>query len=586
MKRQILSLILATGLAGCGSSSSPFVHVSTPQAPFRLTVLHHNDANSALLNAGPGLEDFGGAARFATLAGELGAGQPATVLLSAGDNLAAGSIFEASMRRGVPYYDSLAMELIGFEASAIGNQELDYGPDVLAELLASFARNVPFLGANLDVSAESGLAALQAQGRLAASTVLQRQGRAIGVIGLTTPRASFIASPRGVVIDPDVVAVVRQQVEALSAQGVNIIILLSHLETLAENQALLSELEGVDLVIAATPFEVLASTGTPLVPGDEALVVGDYPAIYTDAQGSRVPVVSTAGNYKYVGRLTAVFDDSGNLIATEDAAPVRVAGGAQPDAVGPDPAVLELVTEPLSQALAARAATVVASSQVSLDATAASMLHGETNVGNLVADALLARGRALAPGFNVPLPRIALVNSGGIPADRLYPVGSLTELDLNNLLPFSSFLTIVESIPPSQLKELLENSVSRVENNDGRFSQVAGFRFTWDPNGTAQQLDEQGNVLVPGSRIREVTLDDGTPMVVNGLVQPDAPAIDIATLDFTVRGGDQYPYRGAAYTSLGLTYATALQEFLQQTLGGVISAQDYPAGGDGRITRL
>jgi 5'-nucleotidase len=507
-------------------------------------------------------------------------------MLSGGDNLGAGSEFEASLDRGVPYYDSLALEQIGFDASAIGNQEFDYGPDVLAEFLTGFSRQVPFLSANLDVSAEAGLDALRAQGRIAKSVIVQRQGRQIGLVGVTTPRAAFISSPRKVVVDPNVAAAVQQEVDVLRNQGVNIIVLLSQLETQADNQSLLAEVEGVDLVVAATPFEILANPGTLLVPGDEALVSGSYPAYYPDRARNEVPVVSTAGQYKYVGWFTGIFDQGGNLLVTENAAPVRVAGGSQPDAVVPDPTVFDLVTAPLAQALAQREATVVASTQTALDASADSLARFETNLGDLVADALLARGIALASQFLAPAPSIALINSGGIPSDQVYPAGNLSALDLENLLPFASFLSIVENIPASQLKELLENSVSKVESADGRFAQIAGLKLTWDPAGTAQQVDDKGNVLVAGTRIREVTLDSGIVMVSAGAVVPGAPPVNIATLDFTARGGDQYPYRGAAFTSLGITYAQALEDFLIQNLGGVVPLNAYPVGGRGRITRL
>jgi 5'-nucleotidase len=580
--------MFALSLAGCGSSSTVFAPVPAPPASgaYRLTVLHANDEASALLDAGAGLEDFGGAARFATVVRNLSAGQPAVLLVSAGDSFDAGSVFEASLDRGVPYFDSLAMDLIGFDASAIGNQEFDFGPEVFAAFLAGFSRPVPYLSANLDVSGESGLEALQSQGRIAKSTVVQRNGRSIGLVGVTTPRVSFIASPRNVTVDPDTARAVQDEVDALRAQGVNIILLLSHLETQAENQALMAELEGVDLVVAATPFEILANPGTPLVPGDESLVTGPYPSYFQDASQTDIPLVTTGGHYKYVGKLIADFDAGGNLLAIEDAAPVRVAGGDQPDAVQPDPDLLSLVTQPLTAAIAQQAATVVANSEVALDATATTIKQEETNAGDLVADAMLARGIALAPQFGAPVPDVALVNGGGIPANEILPAGELSVLDLSNLLPFASFLSVVESVPPAQLKEILENAVSRVDSSDGRFAQVAGLRFSWDPAGTAQQVDDDGNVLVAGTRVREITLEDGTPIVADGAVVANAPSLNIATLDFTARGGDQYPFRGAPFTVLGITYETALQEFLTQNLGGVVRLVDYPAGGEGRITRL
>ena len=122
--------------------------------------------------------------------------------------------------------------------------------------------------------------------------------------------------------------------------------------------------------------------------------------------------------------------------------------------------------------------------------------------------------------------------------------------------------------------------------DDGRFAQVSGLSFTWDANGTPQVLDDDGNVTTPGTRIVEVTLDDGTPIVENGAVVDGAPSVDIATIDFSARGGDQYPFRGAPFTTLGVTYFQAVLEYLVQDLNGLVTAAQYPEGGEGRITRL
>ena len=48
--------------------------------------------------------------------------------------------------------------------------------------------------------------------------------------------------------------------------------------------------------------------------------------------------------------------------------------------------------------------------------------------------------------------------------------------------------------------------------------------------------------------------------------------------------GDQYPYRGADFTALGVTYQQALANYIIDALAGVISAGDYPEGGEGRIS--
>jgi 5'-nucleotidase len=88
--------------------------------------------------------------------------------------------------------------------------------------------------------------------------------------------------------------------------------------------------------------------------------------------------------------------------------------------------------------------------------------------------------------------------------------------------------------------------------------------------------------------VREVVLDDGTVVVSGGAVVPMAASIDVATIDFLARGGDQYPFRGLPFTTLGLTYQQALEGYLEEAdgLNGVITAADYPEGREGRITRL
>jgi 5'-nucleotidase len=64
----------------------------------------------------------------------------------------------------------------------------------------------------------------------------------------------------------------------------------------------------------------------------------------------------------------------------------------------------------------------------------------------------------------------------------------------------------------------------------------------------------------------------------------DSSALNIATIDFLARSGDQYPYRGAPFTSVGVTYQQALANYISDGLGGSITAADYPEGGEGRIT--
>src|SRR5690606_14089138 len=233
-----------------------------------------------------------------------------------------------------------------------------------------------------------------------------------------------------------------------------------------------------------------------------------------DADGVEVPVVTTAGDYKYIGRLVVTFDKRGRVTGVDESSgPVRVSGVA-PDGVAPDPFLQATVVEPVLEYTASLAENVVAQSEVALEGRRdPGVRTEETNLGNLLADALLATGQNNAAEFGVAPPQVALQNGGGIRNNSLIPAGQLTELDTFAIAPFGNFVSVVPDVPRSQFKEILENAVSSAPAADGRFAQVAGFRFSYDASRTAQVVDDAGNVLTPGERVRSVTLDDGTVIV-------------------------------------------------------------------------
>ncbi|MDE2817414.1 MAG: bifunctional metallophosphatase/5'-nucleotidase, partial [Chloroflexota bacterium] len=346
----VLALLLTFALSACAIAESP----TTPSAPavattappakptpapqaFRLTILHNNDGESQLIDAGRNREDFGGVARFATLVAKLrqeaqesGSG---VLVLSAGDNYLAGPEFSASLaRRPEPFYDIIALDLIGYDAIALGNHEFDFGPDVLADAISGSSSSAPFLSANLDFSGEPRLAELAASGRLARSVVLEVSGERVGVIGATTPGLPFLSSPRNVRVAKDVAAMVQQEIDALQTAGVNKIIVVSHLQGVAGDIALAAALRGVDVLIAGGGDELLANESDLLLPGDAEKVFGPYPLLASDADGNDVPVVVAPGQYRYAGRLIIEFNAAGTVTAIDPASgPVRVAGGDYPD---------------------------------------------------------------------------------------------------------------------------------------------------------------------------------------------------------------------------------------------------------------
>jgi len=582
---------------------------------FVLSVIHSNDGESRLIDAGGTQTRYGGVARFASVVRALRAQardcrrDRGAVIISSGDNFLAGAQFNASLKlpEGQPLYDTVALDLIGYDASAIGNHEFDFGPDVTARFIGGFQSRTRFVSANLDVRREPALKQLARERRIVRSTVVVECGERIGIVGGTTPLLPAISSPRNVQVDPNLVAAIQDEVDELRKRDVDIIILTTHLQSVSEDLSLIPKLRGIDVAISGGGSDLLntpAPNARPLVPGDSVLALitytgpdglpvtlnnPTYPIVVNGADGGPVRVITTDGNYKYVGRLVATFDRRGRIAGVDlaQSGPYRVSGNpADPDVVQPAADVQVAVVDPVAASVATLAANVIGSSQVPLDARTSNLRTREANLGNLMADAMLARGTVLAPSFGAPAPNVSIQNSGGIRGNTLYLAtatsatpAAFSELNTFDIAAFANFVSIVPNVPRGQFKEILENAVSRFPTADGRFPQVAGMCMVFDPAGVAQVTQNDGTVTSPGARVREVRLADGAPIVLNGAVQV-GPGLNVVTNDFSARGGDQYPFRGLPFITLGRTYQQTLFDYVTVNLGGAITAVQYQGAAD------
>lgn len=567
---------------------------------FKLQILHNNDGESKLVNAGVGvLQDFGGVARFKTLLDTLRAQGNAqnipSIMLSSGDNFLAGPEFYLSQQLpyGTPFYDVLAMNSFDYDAICIGNHEFDFGPDLLARFIREFQPlpQAPWLSANLGFAGEDSLAMLYNTGRIKPSVVLNVNGTQVGIVAVTTPRLPSISSPGNVTVDTAIVSIVQSKVDSLTNAGVKIIIFMGHLQTIQEDTALARRISGVDLMIAGGGSEVLANPGDLLVPGD--VVFGSYPLMINNLQNIPTPIITTEGNYKYIGKLICEFDNNGDLISVDTSSgPVRVSGGAYPDAVMPNTQLQNDVVNPVQAGLNSLANNIIAQSNVPLDGVRNNVRSKETNLGDLIADAFKWKANELITQSSSGILQVdvALQNGGGIRNNSVIPAGNISELNAFSILPFANFLSVVPNVPRTQFKEIMENAVSRVAQFDGRFAQISGFKMQYNVMGVAQVVDNAGNVITPGSRIVRLELDNGTMIVENGVVIPGAD-ITIATLNFLANGGDQYPFRGLPFISLPVSYTEALIDYIDNgnnndSLNGVIDSTMYPINGLGRIIRF
>lgn len=116
------------------------------------------------------------------------------------------------------------------------------------------------------------------------------------------------------------------------------------------------------------------------------------------------------------------------------------------------------------------------------------MRAAESNLGNFVADVL----RNYYGGD------CALIVGGTFRGDQVYPPGVLRLRDIMDCFPFED-PTVVLRASGAQLRAALENSVSTWPALEGRFPQVSGLSFSFDPAKTPRVQE----VLVGGEPLRE-----------------------------------------------------------------------------------
>ena len=581
----------------CYALSKNFVTLNiVDPTKLRLQILHNNDGESKLL---PGADGYGGVAQFKALIDQqrtfANDNDYESVLLSSGDNFLPGKEFDAnlSLPAGAPLYDTRALEAFGYDALCLGNHDFDFGPQVLGRFISGFDQSVEtpkFLSANLDFSAEPSLAPLFDAGRIAASSIVERNGQKIGIVGLTTPNLPFISSPGDVMVFPeaDLKDIAQAEVDALMEKGINKIILISHLQGKDEDLELIKKITDVDIVIAGGGDELLINNPENIIPGDEEEVKGTYPLVALDAEQDTVYVVTTSGQYRYLGNLLVTFNGDG--LVTE----IGVDSDALPVKGEVDATVKAEVEDPVQEHVDNLEKDILGVTEVDLDGRRSSVRGIESNEGNLIADALLWQANISAEAEGSPTADVAIANGGGIRNNNIVPAGTeISRATTFDFLPFGNQVTILDEISAAQFKLVLENAVSRITpdgpvgEGTGRFAQVAGFTFEYALEGTPLAFnDETGELETEGNRIVTVTLTNGTVLVENGKVVEDAPGVRVATGDFLARGGDQYPYDNVPFTIYTVTGQQALEGYIRDRINGVITAEDYPFGGSGRITQV
>lgn len=631
-----------------------------PGQPVTLTILHNNDGESALLpeqsyTTAAGKLVYGSAAAFSSVMKRevkaAKAANNAVLSVYAGDSFLASKNLicsePADNNSAATVYDGVAQSLMPYDLHVLGNHEFDYGTGFLKRYIESFSGKLryPFLSGNLDFSANAELSSMVSKSptviraRLSGKVIGQSyvhkdftSGALFGIVSAITPILRTISSPgttKLTTVDiAGTAALINSQVEALQRQGINKIILVSHLQGVAYDKELIALLKNVDVAIAGGGDDLLTSPDVAeniqLIPG-EGKPAGKYPEMIKDANGVDVPLITTKGSYNYLGRFDVSFSASGELTSYNKSTsyPRRVIPTSSvsqalnvADSVVPDARIVATVEVPLNTCLTGFAKPIASSQIVFATDRGSSTVIGvrtaETNGGNLVADAFMHAYSNRAAAAGLPTvgsanPLVALQNGGGVrqnggvtlPTNGV--AGAISRGNTFDLLPFDNRLVAITNVSAVDIKEILERSCSVGTSGGGQFLQTGGLKVTCSRTGTAMVVSNPtgdayaGNVTTVGTRVKDVTLTDGRALVKDGVVVAGAPAVTIVTNQFTAEGGDNYPTLAKlAKVGFGVSYEQALYDYLLSFAKNAAGLPEIPATdaryskntGEGRFTWL
>ena len=452
--------------------------------PTKITFLHTNDVYEISAKQGQG----GFAELMTLLKAERAAAQHS--ITTFGGDLISPSVM-SGLTKGTQMVE--LMNAIGVDVAVPGNHEFDFGPEIAAQRIGE--SKFPWLGANVlgkDGKPAAGMAGLH---------TVKVGDFTVGFFGLLAPETDSLSSPGADIAFASVTETAAASVAKLQEMGADVIVALTHL-AMTDDIALARSVKGINAILGGHDHEPIAWQE-----GNVSILKAGYDARHLGALDLSVEWVESRGKKKLevvpAWRLTST------------------AG------IAADPEIKAIVDKHNAK-LDEDLNVPVGETKVMLDSQRASVRTAETNIGNLIADAMRAGVKA----------DIAITNGGGIRGDRTYEAGTvLTRKDVLTELPFGN-VTVLLEMSGADVLAALENGVSQIEEKAGRFPQVSGLTFTYDPSAAA------------GSRIVSVTVG-GKPL-------DKGASYKVATNDYMAGGGDGYAAMKGARVVIDASGATLM----------------------------
>lgn len=477
-------------LAALGTAAAGFAQ------DFTFTILHSNDIHSHVEPTKVRDVELGGWSRFVGLTNQLKAKAVNPIVLNAGDS------FQGTIYFNV--YEGMAeaafMNLAGIQAMTLGNHEFDKGPAPLGKFLDQVT--FPVLAANIDVSGDPHL-----KGKVKPSTILNAGGKRIGIVGAITPDTPNISSPGPTVKWLDIVPSLQKEIDLLTVQGIQHIVLLSHCGH-GDDLRLATQLRGVDVIVGGHSHTLLGKVNVPGFDRQD----GDYPTLRQSADNKRVLIVQAWEWAKLIGSLEVTFNSEGEVKSWK--------GGPVP-VLADSP--IDRNVESLVAALRKPVENLISEKT---GETAVELNRGDDNLmGYVVIDSQVEflKDKGVVAGF---------MNPGGV--RRNLPAGPVNYGDLIEVQPFTNTLVIVE-MTGAEVKALLEQGagVSRtlipsagtsftINSKAAEGKRIEDLQIAGSPVDLAKSYKIVVNSFMAGGGDGLVLLKESTKKTDTGFIDVDA----------------------------------------------------------------
>lgn len=531
--KSVLTSILLSSLFGCASQSETADHWQAGKT-YYFTVLHTNDHHGRFWQNSNG--EYGMAARKTLLdkvRSEVKAKGGTTILLSGGDINT--GVPESDLQHAEP--DFKGMNLLGYDAMALGNHEFDNPLDVL-RMQEKWA-NFPLLSANI-YDKKTGKRLFKPY------QIFNKQGIKVAVIGLTTEDTAKIGNPEYIgeveFRDPKVEAK-KVIAELRATEKPDIIIATTHMGHYENGKyginapgdvTLARSLQtgDLDLIVGGHSQEPVCMEAPNIT--DKNFKAGDK-CMPDQQNGTWIVQAHEWG--KYVGRADFEFKDGKLQLVKYELIPVNLKKKVTlPDGskkrvfiqneIKQDPKVLKFLT-PYQEKGQDKLNMKIAVSNGKLEGDRNIVRFQQTNLGRLIAASQMERGNA----------DFAIMNSGGV-RDSI-PAGDITYKDVLKVQPFGNIVAYMD-MKGKDLKKYLDVVASKPVDS-GAYAQFYNISMT-----------------VKNGKVYNVKIA-GKPLQANKTYRFTVPSYNAA-------GGDGYPKISdkAGYVNTGFVDAEVLKEYLQK----------------------